>query len=144
LKKLRGTPKSDFHCIDQTKKPLIFISHKKGKSPTDFQQWSGLTEEEIANNPLVQEFAIRAKAEYGTKMPSSESFAAELPNNNVSNNLKMQSVFGVKSLSKQWGINCVDVLIQGDPGLIEVSKGLFKFTATRAYSLLWRNSNRRF
>lgn len=130
VEKTSGTPKSDFHCIDKNKKPLLFISHKKGKSPTDFQQWSGLTENEIASHPLVNEFAVMVRSEYGKAMPSGESMAALIGNSTDAVNLKKMAVFGVDAPSKKWGVNCVDVLIQGDPGLDEVSKGVFKFTAT--------------
>jgi hypothetical protein len=130
VRKTPGTPKSDFHCVDKSNKALIFISHKKGSKPTDFQQWGGVTEKEIADHNLVREFATHAKAEFGDVMPSGASLAAELPSDNESYKLKMFSIYGVKSLTKQWGVDCVDVLIQGDPGLLQVSKGVFKLTAT--------------
>lgn len=128
--KTPGTPNSDFHCLDKNKKPVIFISHKKGKAPTDFQQWGGLTEDAIASNPLVQEFGVAAKAEYGESIPRGESLSADIGNSIEAKNLKMMSVFGVDSLTRKWGVNCVDVVIQGDPGLEATAKGVYKFTAS--------------
>lgn len=39
-----GTPKSDFHFLDASGKEVAWVSHKKGSSPKDFQQYAGLTE----------------------------------------------------------------------------------------------------
>jgi hypothetical protein len=40
-----GTPKSDFHLIDDKGKAVAWISHKAAKKAKDFQQYGGLTKE---------------------------------------------------------------------------------------------------
>jgi len=128
--KTNGTPKSDFHCVDTNNKPLIFISHKKGSKPTDFQQWGGLTEKEIASNSYVKKFEAIVKEVYGDAIPSGESLMAELPFTKDANNLKLMSVYGVDAPNRNPGINCVDVLIQGDPSLTKIGKNVYEFTST--------------
>lgn len=54
-----GTPKSDFHFIDCESKPCVWISHKHGSAPRDFQQWGGISqrrEPEIWSHPETQSF----------------------------------------------------------------------------------------
>jgi hypothetical protein len=130
VEKTNGTPKSDFHCIDKQGKPQIFISHKKGSKPTDFQQWGGMTEKQIAEHPVTEKFALIAQAEYGDKMPAGESLAGILPDKREAAELKLMSVYGVDALKKRPGINCVDVLIQGDPSLKRISEGVYTFESS--------------
>lgn len=40
-----GTPKSDFHLVDDKGKAVAWISHKAAKKAKDFQQYGGLTKE---------------------------------------------------------------------------------------------------
>jgi len=40
-----GTPKSDFHLVDDKGKAVAWISHKAAKTAKDFQQYGGLTKE---------------------------------------------------------------------------------------------------
>jgi hypothetical protein len=124
--KTAGTPKSDFHLADKNGKPLIHISHKKGSTPRDFQQWGGITEERILNHNEVQEFAVKCRMLYGEKIPSGESVFVEIKDKN----LKMMSVFGVDFDKSGIHTNKVDVLLQGDPGLKKISKTEFELTAT--------------
>jgi hypothetical protein len=60
--KTAGTPKSDFHLADDNGKPLVHISHKKGKNPKDFQQWGGLTEERIKKHKETLLFITKCQA----------------------------------------------------------------------------------
>lgn len=124
--KTAGTPKSDFHLADASGKPLIHISHKKGRTPRDFQQWGGLTEERIKSHPETQDFILKCQALYDNKIPPSESAYSIIKNKD----LKMMSVFGVNFDKSGTDDNKVDVLIQGDPGLKKISKGIYSLTAT--------------
>jgi hypothetical protein len=124
--KTNGTPKSDFHLADSNGRPLVHISHKKGSTPRDFQQWGGVTEDRIAAHPEVKQFAVKCKALYGEQMPNGESACMTIRDKN----LKMMSVFGVNYDTGGINENKVDVLLQGDPGLEQVSDGVFKLTAT--------------
>lgn len=125
--KTAGTPKSDFHFADKNGKPLIHISHKKGSTPRDFQQWGGVTEERIAKHPEVKEFATRCQALYGKAIPNGESCYMVIKDKG----LAMMSIFGVNYDKGGVDENKVDVLIQGDPGLKPTSnKNTFELTAT--------------
>ena len=124
--KTAGTPKSDFHLADKSGKPLLHISHKKGSTPRDFQQWGGVTEKRILEHPEVQAFGAACRALYGEKIPNGESVYIEIKDPA----LKMMSVFGVNFDKSGIDTNKVDVLLQGDPGLKKKSDGTFELTAT--------------
>ncbi len=128
VKKTAGTPKQDFHLIDETDAPVIFISHKKGSKPSDFQQWGGMTETVIANHPDVKQFVLACRAHIGPVIQSGASYFRKIPKPE----LKMLQVFGVNALTHKRGgnINSVDVLIQGDPGLKHLTGNTFELTGT--------------
>jgi len=127
VEKTAGTPKSDFHLVDESGKAVCHISHKKGSTPKDFQQWGGITEKEIANHPEVKYFEQQVNLLYpGGVMPSSQSAYMKIKDNK----LKMMSVYGVNFDKASLDVNRVDVLIQGDPGLKQMSTGDFQLTAT--------------
>lgn len=127
VEKTAGTPKSDFHLIDTSNKAVCHISHKKGSSPRDFQQWGGITEDRIANHPEVKAFEKLVNGLYpGGIMPSGESAFMKIKDEK----LKMMSVYGVNYDKASLDENRVDVLLQGDPGLKMVSGGAFELTAT--------------
>lgn len=123
VEKTDGTPKSDFHLVDENDRAVVFISHKKGSKPNDFQQWGGMTEKEIAANKEVIQFAMECRAKIGDKIPSGMQIYKKIKEKD----LKMMSVFGVNSLKSNGGnINSVDILIQGDPGLKHISGNTFE------------------
>lgn len=129
VEKTAGTPKQDFHLVDENDRPVVFISHKKGSKPNDFQQWGGMTEKEIAAHKEVIQFALecRASPHVGQKIPQGMSVYKKIK----SNDLKMMQVFGVNSLRQNGNdINSVDVLIQGDPGVKFISGVTFELTGT--------------
>jgi hypothetical protein len=124
--KTDGTPKSDFHLADSNGRPLVHISHKKGSRPNDFQQWGGITETRIAADSEVQQFIATCKGLYGKQMPSGQSAYRKIKNKD----LKMMSIFGVNYDTGGVDENKVDVLLQGDPGIKQLSNGVFELTAT--------------
>ena len=124
--KTAGTPKSDFHLADKSGKPLVHISHKKGSTPRDFQQWGGVTEKRIFEHPEVQAFGALCRAEFGEQIPNGASVYVDIKDKN----LKMMSVFGVNFDAAGIDTNKVDVLLQGDPGLKQLSAKTFELTAT--------------
>lgn len=128
--KTKGTPKSDFHCINEDLEPVIFISHKAGNKPSHFQQWSGVTEENIANNAIVKTFTDECYKLFGTKIQKKESFAMRIPECGEGTKLRLMSVFGTDAPEGKPGINCVDVVVQGDITLEQIEGKNFRFVAT--------------
>lgn len=126
VNKTAGTPKSDFHLADEQGRPLVHISHKKGSTPRDFQQWGGVTEQKILNHPEVQKFGEMCRALYGTSIPNGASAYIPIKDKN----LKMMAVFGVNFDKGSIDPNKVDVLLQGDPGLKMIKDGVYELTAT--------------
>lgn len=124
--KTAGTPKSDFHIADPAGRPLIHISHKKGSTPRDFQQWGGLTETRIVQHREVKAFITKCQLLYGSAIPSGESVYMPIKDKD----LKMMAIFGVDYDKAGISENKVDVLIQGDPGIKQFSGGSFELTAT--------------
>lgn len=125
VEKTPGTPKSDFHLVDENGKALLHISHKKGSKPNDYQQWGGVTEPKIYKHREVQEFALLCKAKFGDRIPNGTSVYTEIKDKD----LKLMQVFGVNYSSSSVDENRVDVLLQGDPGLQQLSNGDFELTA---------------
>ena len=109
-----GHPKSDFHLIDVDGNELVWISHKDGSKPTDFQQWGGMTEAGIKNNPEVQDFVKTVHEKYGSVIPRATTVARKIK----SSKLKMMSVYGVKYRSAL-GQQNVSMLIQGPVKLVQ-------------------------
>ena len=127
VKKTDGTPKSDFHLIDKSGKALVHISHKKGSTPRDFQQWGGITESRIAKHPEIAKFEAAVNKLYPNGvMPNGQSAYMKIKDND----LKMMAVYGVNFDKGGIDVNKVDVLIQGDPGVKQLSDGNFELTAT--------------
>jgi hypothetical protein len=127
VEKTDGTPKSDFHLIDANGKAVIHISHKKGSTAKDFQQWGGITEKEIANHPEVKYFEKQVNMLYPDGvMPNSQSAYMRIKDDA----LKMMAVYGVNYAKGGIDVNKVDVLIQGDPGLKYITNGVYSLTGT--------------
>lgn len=127
VRKTAGTPKSDFHLIDSKENAVVHISHKKGSTPKDFQQWGGITEKEIAKHPEIKYFEQEVNKLYpGGVMPNGQSAFMHIKDNN----LKMMAIYGVNYAKSGIDVNRVDVLIQGDPGLRRLASGEFELTAT--------------
>ena len=127
VKKTDGTPKSDFHLVNSSGLALAHISHKKGSTPRDFQQWGGITETEIARHPEVLKFEKEVNALYpGGVMPNGQSAFMKVKDDG----LKMMAVYGVNYKKGALDTNRVDILIQGDPGLKQLSDGSFQLTST--------------
>lgn len=127
VRKTAGTPKSDFHLINSNQQPVCNISHKKGSSPKDFQQWGGITESAIASHKEVKYFEKQVNAIYpNKKIPQGESAFMKIKDDH----LKMMAVYGVNYKNGGVDFNKVDVLIQGDPGLKQINNNTFQITAT--------------
>jgi len=129
VEKTAGTPKSDFHLVDENGNPLLHISHKKGSTPKDFQQWGGFTEKKILDHKEVKDFIAQCQERYSSnsnKIPPGESVFKRIKDKD----LKMMAVYGVEFDRPTLNENRVDVLLQGDPGLKQNPSNSFSLTAT--------------
>ena len=104
-----GIPKSDFHFVNMDGIPITWISHKDGKYPYDFQQWSGVSEKGIVDNPETQRFIKEINQKYPEGIPTATTIAKKI-NTTV---IKNRSVYG-RDFGKQYGIHNVNIVIQGD------------------------------
>lgn len=85
-----GTPKSDFHMMDETGKMVYWISHKKGTRAYDFQQYGGMTE--LAPHPDIDDFvkAVKAKLDNPKKFPMKVGFYRPVK----SRDIMLKTLFG--------------------------------------------------
>jgi hypothetical protein len=115
----KGTPKSDFHLLDENGKEVVWISHKDGKSAKDFQQWGGVSTREYSKPPKdVKAFADKIKKMYGGGMPRATTVATEI----TDPKLKMQAVYGKNYGSGTLGKQNVTIVLQGSVKLIKKSQ----------------------
>ena len=105
--------KADFVGVDKNGKPQFYISHKEGSSPTDFQQYSGISRRgagtNISNHKEVQEFveAIDSK-------PHNEVLEKAYWRPIEDQRLKKYAVFGKDFAASRSGINNIDFFAQGN------------------------------
>ena len=114
-----GTPKSDFHLIDIDGKETVWISHKDGKTPKDFQQWGGLSEKKepvINKHKESQAFIndIKTKEYPNNDFPRATTLAREIEDHK----LKNMSIYG-NDFGKQFGRQNVTLLLQGNIKLVQ-------------------------
>lgn len=114
-----GTPKSDFHLIDIDGKEIVWISHKDGKTPKDFQQWGGLSEKKepiINRHKESQGFIndIKTKEYPNNDFPRATTLAREIEDPK----LKNMSIYG-NDFGKQFGRQNVTLLLQGNIKLVQ-------------------------
>jgi len=125
-----GTPKSDFHLVDADGKELIWVSHKAGREPKDFQQWGGISrmkEPTIFNHKEVQAFVSDLKQKYPDGLPRATSLYRKI----VDPKLKNLSVYG-NQYGRKLGRQNVSVLLQG-PVKLKKSGAEYVFTANHVH-----------
>lgn len=108
-----GTPKSDFHLINEAGEECVWISHKDGSTAKDFQQWGGISERKeplIFAHKETQKFVADLKAVYPKGLPSATTLYRHIKDDH----LKMLSVYG-NSYGGTLGKQNVSVLLQGPP-----------------------------
>lgn len=126
IESTKGTPKSDFSFTYQGK-PVIFISHKAGSKPTDFQQYGGITchsGKSICNNEEVEKFVAAMKQKYPDGMKSKQSDYAKIN----SKELKLMSIYG-PNYGSQFGEDNVHAIVQGDVKLENIGDNTYKIKA---------------
>lgn len=107
-----GTPKSDFHFVGPDGSPVLWVSHKHGRTARCFQQWGGCSkriEPAVHAHRETQEFALSI---------STRDFVAgaTVARGILDANLRHMSVYG-NEFGKEYGQNNVQLVIQGDPML---------------------------
>lgn len=120
VEKTNGTPKSDFHLVDETGKAVIWISHKDGSRAKDFQQWGGISERKepkIFNHKETQKFISDLKEIYPNGLPPATTVFRYIKDNH----LKMLSVYG-NEYGTKLGEQNVSILLQGPVSLKKIGK----------------------
>lgn len=110
-----GTPKSDFHMMDENGNEVFWISHKKGSKANDFQQYGGMTELKNENSKDMQAFVDSINKELQEigatdKFPMKTAFARPVKDKNI----QLKTLFGKEF--KSGGASSrqnIDVLYQG-------------------------------
>lgn len=115
-----GTPKSDFHLVDADGKEVVWISHKKGRSAKDFQQWGGISQRSepmIFNHPEVQKFVNDLKKKYPQGLPNATSLYRKIHDDK----LKNLSIYG-NAYGGPLGRQNVSILLQGPVKVVKNGK----------------------
>lgn len=125
-----GTPKSDFHLLDNAGKEVAWISHKDGSQPNDFQQWGGMTEDgepKIFAHPETQKFIKDMLELYPKGLPSATTVARKIK----SQALKNMAVYG-NEYGGDFSRQNVTLMLQGS---VQLSKNgsSYKITATHTH-----------
>ena len=101
-----GTPKADF-TFDNKTGPVVFISHKDGKGPKDFQQYSGF--QGLSDHPEIKSFVDAVKAKTGGELKSGDSFRRKIKDSSI----KLKAVYGLDQQVGSYGTNNCQVILQG-------------------------------
>ena len=108
IEKTQGSPKSDFHFLNQLGREIVWISHKDGRRAVDFQQWSGMTEKGIIEADEIQDFISSVKVMFPLGIDKGVTVARKVE----SKDLRMKSVYGV-DYGGPFGKQNVTVVMQG-------------------------------
>lgn len=130
VEKTKGTPKSDFQLIDADGKPVVWISHKDGKTPRDFQQWGGISqkkEPKIFNHKETQKFIDDLKREFPEGLPKATTVYRHIKDHM----LKMISVYG-NEFGGKLGEQNVSILLQG-PIQLKKNGSFYELTANSVH-----------
>jgi hypothetical protein len=122
-----GTPKSDFHLLDEKGQEVIWISHKDGSTEKHFQQWGGISqrsEPTIHNHKETQSFIKDLKKSFPKGLPRATTLYRKIK----SKNLKMWSVYG-NDYGKKEGQQNTSILLQGPVKLKKVGR-TYQLSAT--------------
>ena len=122
-----GTPKSDFHLLDNDGNEIVWISHKDGRLPKDFQQWGGMTEKGIESDSEVQDFVRAVHERFGSEIPRATTVARKIRRAA----LKNKSVYGIK-YGSSLGQQNVSILIQG-PVKLKKNGRNYEFTSNHIH-----------
>lgn len=125
--KTPGTPKSDFHFVNDNNEETVWISHKYGRKASDFQQWGGVTEKEILVEKETQDFINTVQSKFPNGITRATTIARKITNDN----LKMKSIYGI-DYGKEFGRQNVQLVIQGNMEL-HANNGYYSVNATSVH-----------
>lgn len=109
-----GTPRSDFHFLDESGVEVIWCSHKAGSTPADFQQWSGMNEPEIVINPEIVSFVDDVRNLFPEKIPRATTVARRIKDSD----LQKQAVYGPR-FGSETGRQNVSMVLQGNVSIVD-------------------------
>lgn len=123
IQKTPGTPKSDFHFLDLQGNPIVWISHKDGSRPSDFQQWGGISPKVPNTNrhKETKEFLNDLVENFSDGLPRAANVVKEMKDRV----LKNKAVYGdeFKQGSKNYNEDNVQLVLQGPVKIVK--RGLF-------------------
>lgn len=125
-----GTPKSDFHLVDQDGTEVVWISHKDGSRAKDFQQWGGLSrtkEPKLFNHPETTKFVEEIHKMYPNGLPNATTVFRKIDDKK----LKMMSVYG-NEYGGKFSQQNTTLMLQGDVKLSKVGQH-YTITATHTH-----------
>lgn len=124
-----GVPKSDFSILGSQGEEIMWLSHKEGATPKDFQQWGGMTDPAIANHPESQLFIQQMQDKFPNGIPPATTIAKRIK----SINLQAMSVYGVDySKSSPMGLDNVSLVLQGPVKVVRYGNA-FEFKANHVH-----------
>lgn len=107
--KTNGTPKSDFTLLDENDYEVGWISHKKGSTCKDFQNWSGMTQPAIRDHIETQEFISQIRNLYQDEMPKATTVAKPIKSLDLQN----LAVYGINYINSTLSSQNVTMVLQG-------------------------------
>jgi len=122
-----GVPKSDF-SFTYKGTPVIFISHKDGKKPTDFQQYGGITckaGKSICKHEEIEKFVSDMKEKFPDGVKPKQSYYRKIN----SKDLKLMSIYGA-DYGEKFGVDNVHAILQGKVELDNIGDGTYKIKAS--------------
>ena len=129
-KKIPKTPKADIaiygfdtkpseNNFNDEVKPVIWISLKKGKKPTDFSQYGGISSAETKNaSQKAKETIYNFIVGYKILFTDNDGYMIQpiydVSSNEIDDSLFRYSIYGRDAYKNEFGENNVNFIIQGD------------------------------
>jgi hypothetical protein len=117
-----GTPKADF-TLDNTQGPVIFISHKDGSKPSDFQQYGGFTG--LMDEPEIKSFIEAVGNATNGELEPKQSFMRKLEGDSI----KLKAIYGLDQEQDSFSNNKCQVVYQGPVKFIKQNDSTYLITS---------------
>lgn len=119
---VNGTPKADF-TLNSDQGPVIYISHKDGSKPSDFQQYGGFTG--LMDDPEIKAFIEAVARKTNGELQPRQSFVRELKGDGI----KLKAIYGLDQEQGSFGNNKCQVVYQGPVKFVEQNDGTYLITS---------------